>query len=54
MSDDSDKLIAEINYSADQLLLYRAELGRIFGLKCNDVSEPGKLDDLLIRMIQLE
>jgi hypothetical protein len=47
VNEKPDKLIAEVNYSADCLLLYRAELGRILGLKCDEVSDSGKLDTLL-------
>lgn len=37
MNEKADKLIAEINYTVDSLLLYQAELGRVLGLKCDEV-----------------
>ena len=40
-------LIAALNYAADGLGLYRAELARILCLLCRDVSESANLDLLL-------
>lgn len=40
-------MIASVNYAADCLGLYRAELARILGLMCNDVSNSAQLALLL-------
>ena len=40
-------LIAEINLACDTLGLYRAELARILGLMCQDVSDSRTLEKLL-------
>lgn len=40
-------MIVEINYTVDSLLLYRAELGRVLGLKCDEVSDSRKPELLL-------
>lgn len=40
-------LMASVNHAADSLGLYRAELARILGLMCQDVSNPGQLESLL-------
>jgi len=39
-------LTAELNHAADSLGLYRAELARILGLMCGDVSGAGMLQTL--------
>ncbi len=44
MSDKAGNLIADVNYAVDSLLLYRAELGRILGLKCDEVSDSARLN----------
>ncbi len=41
-------LIAEINRACDQLGLLRAELARILGLMCHDVSDSRELEKLLL------
>lgn len=40
-------LVAELNHASDRLNLYRAELARILGLHCQDVSTPHKLEQRL-------
>ena len=40
-------LIAEINHACDSLGLYRAELARILGLMCQDVSDSHVLEAIL-------
>lgn len=37
-------LIASVNYATDTLGLYRAELARILGLNCSDVSDSQNLE----------
>ena len=40
-------LIASVYHASDSLGLYRAELARILGLMCDDVSSPARLESLL-------
>lgn len=39
--------VAALNHAADSLGLYRAELARILGLMCGDVSDARQLESLL-------
>lgn len=43
----SRALIASVNHAADNLGLYRAELARILGLMCADVSDISRLESIL-------
>ena len=41
------RLISQINNATEQLQLYRAELARILGLHCDDVSDNEQLEILI-------
>lgn len=49
MTDQTESLpmVTALLFACDQLNLYRAELARILGLHCNDVSDAKKLEQLL-------
>ena len=44
MKTDDHSLIAAVNHAVDTLGLYRAELARILGLNCPDVSDSHNLE----------
>ena len=47
-AEDKHEVIAALNLATDTLGLYRAELARILGLQCQDVSNSMQLESILL------